>query len=50
MNIDTDLYIDPTSAGNYARFINHSCDPNCEIRKKYVKGEICVGVFSIKEI
>ncbi|GAA57433.1 histone-lysine N-methyltransferase trithorax, partial [Clonorchis sinensis] len=27
--IDSDLVIDATYAGNAARFINHSCDPNC---------------------
>ena len=25
-----DLYIDASSGGNDARFINHSCEPNCE--------------------
>ena len=25
--------IDPSVDGNEARFINHSCDPNCEIRE-----------------
>lgn len=25
--------IDPSVDGNAARFINHSCDPNCEIRE-----------------
>lgn len=25
--------IDPSVKGNEARFINHSCDPNCEIRE-----------------
>lgn len=27
---DTDLYIDAGIGGNSARWINHSCDPNCE--------------------
>jgi len=42
--------IDPTKNGNMARFINHSCDPNCETRKYNVKGELCIGIFSKKDI
>lgn len=33
-----------------ARFINHSCDPNCETRKWHVKGELCIGIFAKKDI
>ena len=29
MRIDNNEVIDPTYSGNIARFINHSCDPNC---------------------
>lgn len=50
MRISTKEMIDPTFKGNMARFINHSCDPNCIIEKWHVLGEICVGVFSIKDI
>jgi uncharacterized protein len=28
--VDDDWVIDATRGGNEARFINHSCDPNCE--------------------
>jgi uncharacterized protein len=28
--IDDDIVIDAASYGNDARFINHSCDPNCD--------------------
>ncbi|CAN5263100.1 SET domain-containing protein-lysine N-methyltransferase [soil metagenome] len=28
--IDDDVVIDAAFAGNEARFINHSCDPNCD--------------------
>ena len=42
--------IDPTKNGNMARFINHSCDPNCETRKWHVKGELCIGIFAKKDI
>jgi len=29
--VDDDVCIDASDGGNEARFINHSCDPNCEI-------------------
>ena len=28
--IDDDIVIDASVGGNYARFINHACDPNCD--------------------
>ncbi|CAI7857655.1 unnamed protein product [Closterium sp. NIES-54] len=42
--------IDPTKMGAAARFVNHSCDPNCETRKWTVLGEIRVGIFARKDI
>ena len=50
MKLNHILVIDPTFRGNMARFINHSCDPNCKTQKYFVKGELCVGLFSIKDI
>ncbi len=51
--IDDQLVIDATFTGNLARFINHSCDPNCftkvitvDQRKRiviYAKREIPIG-------
>ena len=37
---DGKTVIDPSIGGNEARFINHSCAPNCEIRE--VRGRIFV--------
>ena len=42
--------VDPNRQGNMARFINHSCDPNCETKKCTVKGELCIGIFTKKDI
>lgn len=50
MKIHKTFVIDPTYKGSMARFINHSCDPNCETQKWNVLGEICVGIFAIKDI
>ncbi|EGC39214.1 hypothetical protein DICPUDRAFT_27300, partial [Dictyostelium purpureum] len=42
--------LDASRRGNLARFINHSCDPNCETQKWIVGGEVKIGIFSIKPI
>jgi SET domain-containing protein len=31
LNLDEDLAIDGAVEGNDARFVNHSCEPNCEV-------------------
>jgi len=50
MRISNNEVIDPTFKGNNARFMNHSCDPNCITQKWNVLGEICVGIFALKDI
>uniref|UniRef100_A0A1J3FKJ3 Histone-lysine N-methyltransferase ASHH1 n=1 Tax=Noccaea caerulescens TaxID=107243 RepID=A0A1J3FKJ3_NOCCA len=42
--------IDATKKGSLARFINHSCKPNCETRKWNVLGEVRVGIFAKESI
>ncbi|XP_068490700.1 histone-lysine N-methyltransferase ASHH1 isoform X2 [Phaseolus vulgaris] len=42
--------IDATRKGSLARFINHSCQPNCETRKWNVLGEIRVGIFAKHDV
>jgi SET domain-containing protein len=36
--------------GNVARFINHSCEPNCETQKWMVRGELAIGLFTLRKI
>jgi hypothetical protein len=50
MEISKKEVIDPTTKGNCARFINHSCEPNCETQKWHVLNEICVGIFTLRDI
>ena len=50
MRTDNGEVIDPTFQGNIARFINHSCDPNCVTRKWTVFKETMVGIFARKDI
>ena len=50
MRISSKEVIDPTYKGNMARFINHSCAPNCITEKWHVLGETCVGIFSVRDI
>ena len=36
--------------GALGRFINHSCEPNCETQKWLVQGELAIGLFATKDI
>lgn len=48
--LNTAESIDATKKGSLARFINHSCQPNCETRKWNVLGEVRVGIFAKQDI
>jgi hypothetical protein len=41
-----DLYVDAAVGGNDARFINHSCDPNCEVEIEDDR----IFIYSIRDI
>ncbi|KAG6422868.1 hypothetical protein SASPL_113250 [Salvia splendens] len=46
ISLNSNYFIDATKKGSIARFINHSCEPNCETRKWTVLGETRVGIFA----
>ncbi|EME29453.1 chondroitin-glucuronate 5-epimerase [Galdieria sulphuraria] len=50
MSLDSDHMIDASRKSNMARFINHSCQPNCHTEKWTVLGEPCVGIFASQDI
>lgn len=50
MALRSDEIIDATCKGNLTRFINHSCEPNCETQKWTVNGDLRIGFFTIKDL
>lgn len=50
LTIDRETIIDAGPKGNLARFMNHSCSPNCETQKWLVGGVTRVGLFAIQDI
>nr|XP_057919686.1 histone-lysine N-methyltransferase, H3 lysine-36 specific isoform X2 [Doryrhamphus excisus] len=50
LTLDKDRIIDAGPKGNQARFMNHSCQPNCETQKWTVNGDTRVGLFALQEI
>lgn len=50
LTLTKDLIIDAERKGNMARFMNHSCDPNCESEKWTVNGNTRVGIFARQDI
>lgn len=50
LNLDSGMVIDSYRMGNEARFVNHSCEPNCEMQKWSVNGVYRVGLFALKDI
>nr|XP_026490227.1 uncharacterized protein LOC113396490 isoform X1 [Vanessa tameamea]XP_026490228.1 uncharacterized protein LOC113396490 isoform X1 [Vanessa tameamea] len=50
LTLDKERMIDAGPKGNFARFMNHSCEPNCETQKWTVLGDIRVGLFALYDI
>jgi histone-lysine N-methyltransferase SETD1 len=47
---DRDLIIDATRMGGMARFLNHSCDPNCYARSVSIEGIKKIIIYSKRNI
>ncbi|KAH9528291.1 Histone-lysine N-methyltransferase, H3 lysine-36 and H4 lysine-20 specific [Dermatophagoides farinae] len=50
LTLDRVNIIDAGPKGNLARFMNHSCDPNCVTQKWMVNGATRCGIFALKDI
>ncbi|XP_030644438.1 histone-lysine N-methyltransferase 2B [Chanos chanos] len=48
--IDDFDVVDATMHGNAARFINHSCEPNCYSRVIHVDGQKHIVIFALRKI
>ncbi|KAF7732537.1 histone methyltransferase set2 [Apophysomyces ossiformis] len=50
MTLKTDEIIDATKKGCLARFINHSCNPNCVTQKWVVGKKMRIGIFTSRSV
>ncbi len=50
MMVNEWLVCDAATMGNLARFINHSCNPNCAVVVWAVSGLPRVGIFALRKI
>ncbi|CAB9501744.1 36 and H4 lysine-20 specific [Seminavis robusta] len=50
MALDTNVYLDARKKGSVARYINHSCEPNCVVERWKVRGIIRAGIFATRDI
>ncbi|XP_069773931.1 histone-lysine N-methyltransferase NSD3 isoform X3 [Narcine bancroftii] len=50
LTLTKDRIIDAGPKGNFSRFMNHSCNPNCETQKWTVMGDTRVGLFALSDV
>ncbi|VDK27815.1 unnamed protein product, partial [Gongylonema pulchrum] len=50
LNLCPGFVVDAYRKGNIARFINHSCAPNCEMQRWSVNGQYRIGLFALRAI
>lgn len=50
LHLDGGLVIDGHRMGGDGRFVNHSCQPNCEMQKWSVNGQFRMALFALRNI
>lgn len=50
MSFDQNTILDATEKGSIARFVNHSCEPNCRMVKWVVQGKPRMALFADRDI
>lgn len=50
MSLKGNEYIDASKKGNISRFMNHSCNPNCQLQKWVVGSQMRIGIFTIRDV
>lgn len=50
MGLGSGWYVDARECANLSRFINHSCDPNCQVTTINVKGYKRNGIYALRDI
>ena len=50
MALDKDICLDARAKGGLARYINHSCEPNCIVERWKVRGIIRAAVMALQDI
>ena len=48
--LDSDIVLDATMRGNVARFINHSCTPNCYSKVIEIDGHKHIIIFAQRDL
>ena len=50
MSLSKGEFVDATKKGNFGRFCNHSCNPNCYVDKWVVGDKLRMGIFAERKI
>jgi SET domain-containing protein len=49
-SVDDDVVIDGNVGGDFSRFMNHSCEPNCEAEMVEIKGVTRIFIQTLRDI